>query len=268
MVQGDTASPQVTWLFPESGPVQSYSQNDILNASWITSLNMMPSLISLCQETKSTGKSNISYSFVHATGSKLVPLDLWTGNHYPYICKLDFIDGVSDQPLNQPSNSFMIAAADTASSPSKIWSQDNVSQEVQAMSATNSTSATPSSTATNASAVNGSASAGSTDSPVKSTHGSGLSTGGIVGSVIAAVIGGALLSWLGAFCWARRRRDKQVSIESSQGQEFVPSTTADPIREDWVGIQEKDAAFLIAEVDNTGLTELSTGKREEHTVYS
>ncbi|KAL8712692.1 MAG: hypothetical protein Q9220_003224 [cf. Caloplaca sp. 1 TL-2023] len=268
-INGDTTIPQVTWLFPDNGTVQTYSQNDILNASWITSLTMMPTLISLCQESKSTGTSNISYSYVHSMGSKMVPLDLWTGLHYPYICKLDFIDGVSNQPLNQPSNPFMIAA-DTANSPSKIWSQGHVDREVQAMSVTNATatSGASSSPPTNTSAVHNSASAGGATAPVSSTRGSGLSTGAMVGIVIAALISGALVAGGSAVYWIRRRGDKQSSIESSRDRDFTPSTTTGQTMNGWVTIQEKDSRDRPPEMDNTVLTELGSGKAGEHMRYS
>ena len=63
LLQSVVADPQINWLFPSSGPVQTYNRNDIFNASWITSMSLMPTLISLCQESTNKDVTN-SKSFL------------------------------------------------------------------------------------------------------------------------------------------------------------------------------------------------------------
>ncbi|KAI4220153.1 MAG: hypothetical protein LQ349_008159 [Xanthoria aureola] len=240
------ADPQINWLFPSSGPVQTYNRNDIFNASWITSMGLMPTLISLCQESTNKDITNISYSYVHSTGSKLIPLDLWAGGNYPYICKFDFIDSGDNCQLDNPSNSFYIS--DTPNASPKIWSQDGTAQFVQD-SSTNSSGSTP---------------------PLRNSKGastarsSGLSSGAIAGAVVGAMIGGALIAGIGTFFWLRRQSNRDDTNFAWSHQGCLPqNTTLDAAQNEEFGIQGKDAGAYapIPEMGEGRIMELEAGKR-------
>ncbi|KAL8677444.1 MAG: hypothetical protein Q9186_006130 [Xanthomendoza sp. 1 TL-2023] len=185
----------------------------------------------------------------------MIPLDLFAGNNYPYICKFDFVDGGNGQRLDQPSNSFYIA--NLASAPPKVWSENRTALVIQSDSANTSTLDSPSNTSADASAPPGSVVA--TTQPK-----SGLSTGGIVGIAVGALVGGALMAAVGAIFWLRRRRNRQVSNIAWKDQESLSFTSPSITKGDNEGVQEKDGeeAAQIAEMGNTIFTpELGTERR-------
>ncbi|KAL8669434.1 MAG: hypothetical protein Q9168_005969 [Polycauliona sp. 1 TL-2023] len=252
VLQTVAADPQINWLFPSNGPVQSYSRNDILNASWITSLSLMPTLVSLCQE-EATGKgtSNISHYYVHSTGSKMVPLDLWVGNAFPYICKFDFIDADGNRPLNSPSGSFYIN--DTSNAPSRLWSEKTSIQVSQDNNTTNCTNPT------------GDPAVPDPDT-THSTHNSGLGGGAIAGAVVGALIGGALIAGLGTFFLLRRKLDRSTPDNTKwlePGDEGPADTTPMYPKDNHAVVQEKDAGYYAPtpEMGHGQVSELDAARR-------
>ncbi|KAL8799896.1 MAG: hypothetical protein Q9182_005553 [Xanthomendoza sp. 2 TL-2023] len=255
-VRSITADPSVTWTFPSNGKVETYNRTDILVASWITNLDHMPLLTTLCQETTSRDISNISSHWVSSSGSRMISLDLFAGINYPYICKLDFVDGANGKRLDQPSNAFYIA--NVASTPPKVWSENKLSLVLPSNSTNQSTLECPTNTSAGASVPQGSIS-------VTSQPSSGLSTGGIVGVAIAALTGGALMAAAATFFWLRRRQSRQVPTMTWKDQESPPSTWLNVVKDGHAEVQEKDAGGVAqrAEIGNTAWTpELGTGARE------
>ncbi|KAL8808109.1 MAG: hypothetical protein Q9223_001131 [Gallowayella weberi] len=186
----------------------------------------------------------------------MIPLDLFAGNNYPYICKLDFVDGANGQRLDQPSNAFYIS--NLASSPPKVWSQNKLALVLPSNSTNQSTLECPTNTSASASAPQGSIS-------VSSQPNSGLSTGGTVGVAIAAFVGGALMAAAAAFFWMKRRQSQQVTTMTWKDQESPPSTWPNMMKDGHVGVQEKDAGGVAQRAEIGGPTwtpELDTGKRE------
>ncbi|KAI4231509.1 MAG: hypothetical protein L6R40_007703 [Gallowayella cf. fulva] len=219
-------------------------------------MTLMPTLISLCQETTDKGTSNISYYYVHSTGSKFVPLDMWTGGHYPYICKLDFIDSISSLQVGQPSNSFYIT--DSPDSPSKIRSQDNITREFSDDPAASSSSASATSANETRSAPSEPDSASSAGGSRNDKSGSGISSGAIAGAVIAALIGGGLITGAAVFFWLRRQQSRQVS-ESTASQDT--GYESGMMKDGFLEAQE-DVTSLTAELANPPRIELGDGRRE------
>lgn len=190
--------------------------------------------------------STVSYGFVHSTGNKLIPLDLWAGGNYPYICKFDFIDSGDNRQLDNPSNSFYIS--DTPSTSPKIWSQEGNAQFVQDSSTNSSGSTTPSSDS-------------KTDS---TTQNSGLSSGAIAGAVVGAMIGGALIAGIGTFFWLRRQSNRDATDTAWSDQIYLPpNTTLDAAQNEEFGLQGKDAGAYtpIPEMGEGRITELEAGRR-------
>lgn len=189
----------------------------------------------------------VSYGYVHSTGNKLIPLDLWAGGQYPYICKFDFIDSGDNRQLDNPSNSFYIS--DTLSASPKIWSHDGTAQFVQDSSTNSSGSTAPSVDPKGASTV----------------QNSGLSSGAIAGAVVGAMIGGALIAGIGTFFWLRRQSNLDATDTSWSDQVSLPqSITPGTARTDDFGIPEKDGAAYapIPEMGEGRIMELEAGRRE------
>lgn len=177
----------------------------------------------------------------------MIPLDLWIGGHYPYICKFDFIDSGDKRQLDHPSNSFYIS--DTLNASPKIWSQDGTSQIVQDSSKNLSTSAAPSSNSKGTSA----------------TQSSGLSSGAIAGAVVGAMIGGALIAGISTFFLLRRQRNQVSGCTTWSEQGYLPQSSMPNTPEDiGFGTQEKDARAYTPtpEMGESQITELDAGKRE------
>ncbi|KAL8788923.1 MAG: hypothetical protein Q9213_001446 [Squamulea squamosa] len=209
---------------------------------------MMPTLISLCQETTDKGTSNISYSYVHSTGNKLIPLDLYTGGHYPYVCKLDFIDNSDGCQINSPSNTFYIS--DTPNTPSRIWSQGGTLQVFRDGSANSST--------TNEATRNSSAG---------NNSGSGIGAGIFAGAVTAALIGGAVIAGAGVFFWLRRRGNQHSSNAVWQEKRYSPQTTPDVDMSEYLELHKEDAGADV-EVAELGeghvIREMGPGDTDNH----
>ncbi|KAI4261632.1 MAG: hypothetical protein L6R42_003173 [Xanthoria sp. 1 TBL-2021] len=177
----------------------------------------------------------------------MIPLDLWIGGHYPYICKFDFINSGENRQLDNPSNSFYIS--DTQSTPPKFWSHDGTSQIVQDSSKNSSASAAPLSNSKGTSA----------------TQSSGLSSGAIAGAVVGAMIGGALIAGIGTFFLLRRQRNQGSGYTTWSEQGYLPQNAMPNTPEDiGVGTQEKDARAYTPtpEMGESQITELDAGKRE------
>lgn len=199
---------------------------------------------------------------MHSIGSKLIPLDLWSGPNLPYKCYLDLIDGSTDLQLNQPSNSFYITGAVSDSSP-KIWSEGSASQAVQQVSSVSSSASTSSSqtveptTPSTPVGVQDSSSATSLSSSRTSRRksGTGISVGGIVGIVIASLIGGGLIAVAATYLWLRNRRNQQTEIPDQSYHQ--PPPHMNPV---FVGYAEKDAqAPATHEIEGRTFTELDVG---------
>lgn len=177
----------------------------------------------------------------------MIPLDLWAGGHYPYICKFDFIDSGDNRQLDNPSNSFYIS--DTPNALPKIWSQDGTAQFVQDSSTNSSGSTAPPSDSKGASTA----------------RSSGLSSGAIAGAVVGAMIGGALIAGIGTFFWLRRQSNRDATNTALSDRDYLPRNPApDTSHDDEFGIQKKDGGAYapIPEMGEGRITELEAGRRE------
>lgn len=182
---------------------------------------------------------------------------MWSGPDLPYICHLDFIDSRTNLQLNQPSSSFYVTQA--AGSPSKIWSADNASQALQ-MGSASSSSASTAPTATPA----GNPVSSSTSTPTaKSDQGAGISVGGIVGIVIAALVGGGLIAGAAVFFWLRRRRNQQTENPAWQDQGYQRPPGLRSTHHGFFGYAEKDGQEPTPEMSGRTFTELdgTTGRK-------
>ncbi|KAL8991661.1 MAG: hypothetical protein Q9169_007772 [Polycauliona sp. 2 TL-2023] len=186
----------------------------------------------------------------------MVPLDLWVGYAYPYLCQFDFIDADGNRPLNTPSPPFYIN--DTQNASPRLWSQKTLIQLSQDNSTNSSASAEPP-------AGQGPDSA---SRPNSSGDGSGLSSGAIAGAVVGAMIGGALIAGIGTFFWLRRQERKRTTAEetkwldpSDDGQQ---NSTPNTLENSHVPVQEKDAHFYGSrpEMGEGQITELDAARRQ------
>lgn len=184
----------------------------------------------------------------------MIPLDLYAGTDYPYRCQFDFVDATTNLELNQRSDYFYIS--DTANSPPRIWSQGNVSREIQLASAASSSPTASSTSTTSPTGAQGSSSSTNARPPTPSADhrsGTGIGAGGIAGIVIAALVGGGLITGFAVFFWLRRR---QRSSPAWQNQVHQAPLSANEMSHGFYGVAEKEGDDGIPEIGGSPLTEL------------
>ncbi|KAL8851626.1 MAG: hypothetical protein Q9221_003463 [Calogaya cf. arnoldii] len=180
----------------------------------------------------------------------MIPLGMWAGGQYPYICKLDLIDGADSRQLESPSSFFYIS--DTPNAPTKIWSKDGSSQVFQNSSANPTTTQTCQDSSENA------------ENSTRKTPSSSISRGAIAGAVIGAAIGGALIAGLGTFLGLRRQKNRNTAYTTFSDHGHLPQ---DPSRNilKTISVENQEVAGAnvpTAEMGEREAAELDSGRRE------